>query len=100
VPISILTGPSQLAFALSEEETWCAIGPRFPCTALFQLSALELVSMTSVTVFVHRLEPDGTRSPISIRRPWRVGAPDRIPVHEEEQTLAERVFLFLDQRSA
>lgn len=55
--------------------------------------------MTSIKVFVRRLEPDGTRSPISIRRPGLVTIPDR-PHHEDESTLAERVFQFLDQRSA
>jgi hypothetical protein len=55
--------------------------------------------MTSITVFVSRLEPDGMRSPISIRRPRLVTIPDR-PHDEDEPTLAERVFQFLDQRSA
>jgi hypothetical protein len=56
-------------------------------------------SMTSIKVFVRRLEPDGTRSPISIRRPRPVATPNP-PDDEEEPTLAERVFQFLDQRSA
>jgi len=55
--------------------------------------------MTSIKVFVRRLEPDGTRSPISIRRPGPLGSPDPSH-HQEEPTLAERVFQFLDQRSA
>ena len=55
--------------------------------------------MTSIKVFVRPLEPDATRSPISIKRPRLVGAPDS-PDHQQETTLAERVFLFLDQRSA
>jgi hypothetical protein len=55
--------------------------------------------MTSIKVFVHRLEPDGTRSPIPIRQPRPVAPPDP-PHYEEEPTLAERVFQFLDQRSA
>jgi hypothetical protein len=56
--------------------------------------------MTSIKVCVRLLEPDASRSPIiSIRRPWLVPVPDT-PRHEPEPTLAERVFLFLDQRSA
>ncbi len=55
--------------------------------------------MTAIKVLVLRLEPDGTPTPISIRRPASVGSPD--PSHpQEEPTLAERVFQFLDQRSA
>jgi hypothetical protein len=55
--------------------------------------------MISIKVFVRPLEPDSTRSPISIKRPRLIGAPDTTR-HEHEPTLAERVFLFLDQRSA
>jgi hypothetical protein len=66
---------------------------------LFQLSALEFGSMTSMKVFVRRLEPDSTRPPISIRRPRLIPVPEN-PDHQEESTLAERVFQFLDQRSA
>jgi hypothetical protein len=55
--------------------------------------------MTSIKVFVRRLEPDSTRSPIPIRRPTLVAVPNR-PHPEDEPTLAERVFQFLDQRSA
>lgn len=56
--------------------------------------------MTSIRVFVRRLEPDGTRPPISIQRPRLVGAPNRPPREKEEPTLTDRVFQFLDQRSA
>lgn len=57
--------------------------------------------MTSIKVIVRRLEPDGTLRLISVHRPRLVGAPEETP-HEPEncETLAERVFLFLDQRSA
>ncbi|HVT97883.1 MAG TPA: hypothetical protein VHE33_10265 [Acidobacteriaceae bacterium] len=55
--------------------------------------------MTSIKVFVRNLEPDRARPPISIQRPRLVPAPDS-PDHEEEPTLAERVFHFLDRRSA
>ena len=55
--------------------------------------------MTSIKVVVRRLEPDGTRVPISIQRPRLVPPPNR-PHHEEEPTLADRVFQFLDRRSA
>lgn len=57
--------------------------------------------MTSITVIVRRLEPDGTLRLIPVQRPRLVEAPEETP-HEPEsyETLAERVFLFLDQRSA
>jgi hypothetical protein len=53
--------------------------------------------MTSIKVIVRWLEPDGTRPPISIRRPRLV--PDR-PDRNQQPTLADRVFQFLNQRSA
>jgi hypothetical protein len=55
--------------------------------------------MTSLKVFVRPLESDATRSPISIRRPRPAAVPDRQHL-EEERTLTERIFQFLDQRSA
>ncbi len=56
--------------------------------------------MTTIKVFVRNLEPDRARSPISIQRPRLVGSPEYDADRDHEQTLAERVFLFLDQRSA
>ncbi len=56
--------------------------------------------MTSIKVFVRNLEPDRARSPISIQRPRLVGSPEPNADRDQEPTLADRVFLFLDQRSA
>lgn len=75
--------------------------------------------MTSITVVVRRRGPDGTPSSVSAQQLRLVGAAENseakqsmlaaerrtLAVYtrnrkEEEPTLAERVFLFLDQRSA
>jgi hypothetical protein len=63
--------------------------------------------MTSITIVVRRREPDGTRTPISAKQFMIVGPTENSArsVHsaeysEDEKTLAERVFLFLDQRGA
>lgn len=75
--------------------------------------------MTSITVVLRRREPDGTQIPVSTQQLQLVSAAERsaakqgmlaaerhaLAVYtrnhkEEEPTLAERVFLFLDQRSA
>lgn len=63
--------------------------------------------MSSITVIVRRLEPDGTRVPVSTRRlllmrPNEASAPDVArPIRpENDQTLTERVCTFLEQRSA
>jgi hypothetical protein len=73
---------------------------------LFQL-LLWSWFMTSITIVVRRREPDGTRTPISAKQFMIVGPTENSArsVHsaeysEDEKTLAERVFLFLDQRGA
>jgi len=55
--------------------------------------------MTSIKVFVRPLEPGSDRIPIPFRRQGIAAAPAH-PDASEEPTLAERVFQFLDQRSA
>ena len=63
--------------------------------------------MNSITLVVRWREPNGTRTVISDRQLRLVpaagnntpAAPGPEPTHEDK-TLAERVFLFLEQRSA
>jgi hypothetical protein len=90
----------------------------FDTSAFVGISALEPF-MTSITVVVRRREPDGTSTPVSAQQLHLVGATEKnaakqsmlaaerhaLAVYtrnrkEEEPTLAERVFLFLDQRTA
>jgi hypothetical protein len=62
--------------------------------------------MTTINVFVHRREPDGKRSPVRTQQLTIVTTTDP-HAHtssgqdaDDDRTLAERVFMFLDQRSA
>ena len=55
--------------------------------------------MTSIKVFVRPLDLGSARPPISIRQPRLVAVPDRSD-RADEPTLADRVFQFLDRRSA
>jgi hypothetical protein len=56
--------------------------------------------MTLIKVLARRLELESARPAISIQRPRLVGSAQNDAGHDEEQPLADRVFLFLDQRSA
>jgi hypothetical protein len=57
--------------------------------------------MTSIKVVVRRLEPDGSLCLVYPRRPALVVTPPlKASQSEDQNTLTERVFLFLDQRSA
>ena len=61
--------------------------------------------MTSIKVFVHRRAPEGESIPASARQLSIVGGSESRPQtacdgSDDDRTFAERVFMFLDQRSA